>query len=116
MSLRGSEIYLLFLIGCLSVGDFVGRYVTVNAGSNKASSSSTSLNTRKLDEETENLTREFLCFVCFVGSLSLKVACFYSGSYAIIFISILDLVCSCNPGFLLQSVVGEGLGWTQFGL
>ncbi|KAG6484591.1 hypothetical protein ZIOFF_053112 [Zingiber officinale] len=46
-----------------------------NAGSNKASSSSTSLNTRKLDEETENLTR-----------------------------------------FLLQSVVGEGLGWTQFGL
>ncbi|XP_042424385.1 multiprotein-bridging factor 1b-like [Zingiber officinale] len=29
-----------------------------NAGSNKASSSSTSLNTRKLDEETENLTHE----------------------------------------------------------
>ncbi|KAJ9182994.1 hypothetical protein P3X46_006917 [Hevea brasiliensis] len=29
-----------------------------NAGSNKAASSSTSLNTRKLDEETENLTHE----------------------------------------------------------
>ena len=29
------------------------------AGSNKSASSSTSLNTRKLDEETENLTREF---------------------------------------------------------
>ncbi|RZS18891.1 hypothetical protein BHM03_00051219 [Ensete ventricosum] len=29
------------------------------AGTNKAASSSTSLNTRKLDDETENLTREF---------------------------------------------------------
>ncbi|KAK1302940.1 Multiprotein-bridging factor 1b [Acorus calamus] len=29
-----------------------------NAGSNKAASSSTSLNTRKLDEETENLTHD----------------------------------------------------------
>lgn len=29
------------------------------AGTNKAASSSTSLNTRKLDEETENLAREF---------------------------------------------------------
>ncbi|RWV97705.1 hypothetical protein BHE74_00014400 [Ensete ventricosum] len=36
-----------------------------NAGSNKAASSSTSLNTRKLDEETENLSREFLdVFIC----------------------------------------------------
>ena len=30
-----------------------------NAGSNKAASSSTTLNTRKLDEETENLSREY---------------------------------------------------------
>lgn len=29
------------------------------AGSNKSASSSTSLNTRKLDEETENLSREY---------------------------------------------------------
>ena len=32
--------------------------LAANAGGNKAASSSTSLNTRKLDEETENLTRE----------------------------------------------------------
>ncbi|XP_052178256.1 multiprotein-bridging factor 1b isoform X1 [Diospyros lotus] len=31
---------------------------SANAGSNKAASSSTSLNTRKLDEETENLTHD----------------------------------------------------------
>lgn len=30
-----------------------------NAGSNRAASSSTSLNTRKLDEDTENLSRKF---------------------------------------------------------
>lgn len=29
------------------------------AGSNKAASSSTTLNTRKLDEDTENLSRKF---------------------------------------------------------
>ena len=32
-----------------------------SAGTNRAASSSTSLNTRKLDEETENLTREYIC-------------------------------------------------------
>ncbi|KAK6259284.1 hypothetical protein SCA6_013758 [Theobroma cacao] len=30
------------------------------AGTNKAASSSTTLNTRKLDDETENLAREFI--------------------------------------------------------
>jgi len=30
----------------------------VNAGSNKAASSGTSLNTKKLDDDTENLSRE----------------------------------------------------------
>ena len=34
-----------------------------NAGTNKAASSSTSLNTRKLDEETENLSREWSMFL-----------------------------------------------------
>nr|XP_048327073.1 multiprotein-bridging factor 1b-like [Ziziphus jujuba var. spinosa] len=33
------------------------------AGTNKAASSSTSLNTRKLDEETENLARESFDFL-----------------------------------------------------
>lgn len=37
--------------------------LTATAGSNKAASSSTSLNTRKLDEETENLSRKFLFYV-----------------------------------------------------
>ncbi|XP_031270843.1 multiprotein-bridging factor 1b-like [Pistacia vera] len=34
-----------------------------NAGTNKAASSSTSLNTRKLDEDTENLAREYLFLI-----------------------------------------------------
>lgn len=34
------------------------------AGTNKAASSSTSLNTRKLDEETENLAREYIYSLC----------------------------------------------------
>jgi len=33
--------------------------LTDNAGTNKAASSSTSLNTKRLDEDTENLTREY---------------------------------------------------------
>ncbi|MFS7896264.1 putative transcription factor Lambda-DB family [Helianthus anomalus] len=41
-------------ISCL----LVYLYLWTAAGSNKAASSSTSLNTRKLDEETENLTHE----------------------------------------------------------
>lgn len=40
------------------------------AGSNKAASSSTSLNTRKLDEETENLTRECLSVCIFQSFFS----------------------------------------------
>ena len=32
---------------------------TDNAGTNKAASSSTSLNTKRLDDDTENLAREF---------------------------------------------------------
>lgn len=36
--------------------------LTAHAGTNKAASSSTSLNTRKLDEDTENLARKFLFF------------------------------------------------------
>mgnify|MGYP004720593241 CR=1 FL=1 len=32
--------------------------IAASAGTNKAASSSTSLNTRKLDEDTENLARE----------------------------------------------------------
>ncbi|GFZ05096.1 multiprotein bridging factor 1B [Actinidia rufa] len=37
-----------------------------NAGANKAASSGTSLNTRKLDEETENLSREYMFnFTCY---------------------------------------------------
>ncbi|CAN1845566.1 Multiprotein-bridging factor 1b [Linum perenne] len=44
-----------------------------NAGSNKAASSSTSLNTRKLDEETEIVAREYPplpvhCFLSFETS------------------------------------------------
>lgn len=34
-------------------------YFSAAAGTNKAASSSTSLNTRKLDDETENLAREY---------------------------------------------------------
>jgi len=37
--------------------------IVAAAGSNKAASSSTSLNTRKLDEETENLHREYYPFL-----------------------------------------------------
>lgn len=36
--------------------------LAAHAGTNKAASSSTSLNTRKLDEDTENLARKFLFF------------------------------------------------------
>lgn len=36
------------------------------AGTNKAASSSTTLNTRKLDEETENLAREFVFTLYYV--------------------------------------------------
>ncbi|RVW19548.1 Multiprotein-bridging factor 1a [Vitis vinifera] len=39
--------------------DFLPSLVA-HAGTNKAASSSTSLNTRKLDEETENLAREYI--------------------------------------------------------
>lgn len=41
---------------------FLFLYGAANAGTNKAASSSTSLNTRKLDEDTENLSREFFSF------------------------------------------------------
>lgn len=34
--------------------------VAATAGTNKAASSSTTLNTRKLDEETENLARKYI--------------------------------------------------------
>lgn len=36
----------------------VKLFCTDNAGTNKAASSGTSLNTKRLDEDTENLTRE----------------------------------------------------------
>lgn len=39
--------------------------ISAAAGTNKAASSSTSLNTRKLDDENENLARECIyCFFC----------------------------------------------------
>lgn len=38
-------------------------FFSANAGMNKAASSSTSLNTRKLDEDTDNLTREYFWFI-----------------------------------------------------
>lgn len=80
-SLCGSEVHLTLLIGFSEFGNFFGHYFAANAGTNKAASSGTSLNTRKLDEETENLSREFSMFVFHVRSLSAKAACFYSGIY-----------------------------------
>lgn len=47
-----------FEISVFSLGFFKKIFVA-NAGTNKAASSSTSLNTRKLDEETETLSREY---------------------------------------------------------
>jgi len=40
-------------------GDCSNVALTDNAGTNKAAASSTSLNTKRLDEDTENLAREY---------------------------------------------------------
>lgn len=62
-----------------------------HAGTNKAASSSTSLNTRKLDEDTENLTRKLnilndllvlvelveICVHLIIASILSNVICFF---------------------------------------
>ncbi|RWW07180.1 hypothetical protein GW17_00029451 [Ensete ventricosum] len=54
--LFGSTSFLTLSIGVRSLMGVVYVSFAANAGTNKAASSSTSLNTRKLDEETENLS------------------------------------------------------------
>ena len=49
---------LLYLDG-LNCDCSIVVVVTDNAGTNKAASSSTSLNTKRLDDDTENLAREY---------------------------------------------------------
>ena len=66
--LRGScDIVLLLFCSKTILGmSLIGAILVIVAvaGTNKAASSSTSLNTRKLDEETENLHRE-----CYTSSI-----------------------------------------------
>lgn len=53
-------VHLTCYILLVSIITVVSLSFTATAGTNKAASSSTTLNTRKLDEETENLAREFI--------------------------------------------------------
>ncbi|CAN1335216.1 Multiprotein-bridging factor 1b [Linum perenne] len=67
-----------------------------NAGSNKAASSSTSLNTRKLDEETEIVAREYPPFPvhCFLLKLTSWLMVIYI-DYIVVhcsFVVLLDLL------------------------
>lgn len=55
--------FFIYLFWMFDVNSHLFMFYSANAGSNKAASSSTSLNTRKLDDETENLAREYLWFV-----------------------------------------------------
>ena len=49
----------LFYLDGLNCDCSIVVVVTDNAGTNKAASSSTSLNTKRLDDDTENLAREY---------------------------------------------------------
>lgn len=56
---------LLYNVFCFNLNNWIFgvrhdlHNIAATAGSNKAASSGTSLNTRKLDEDTENLAREW---------------------------------------------------------
>jgi hypothetical protein len=54
-----SDVFRLFASFVDQSADCVGLFDTDNAATNRAASSSTSLNTKRLDEDTENLAREF---------------------------------------------------------
>jgi hypothetical protein len=55
-----SDVFRLFASFVDQSADCVGLFDTDNAATNRAASSSTSLNTKRLDEDTENLARESL--------------------------------------------------------
>lgn len=76
------SIGLWYVVICLGLSnqifcvrrDFLD--IAATAGSNKAASSGTSLNTRKLDEDTENLARKWQKFLQKMSYLlALKIVC-----------------------------------------
>ena len=81
---------------------------TANAGANKAASSSTSLNTRKLDEETENLSREYMfnfnsSTYIFDSFTSLEFVEYFSMNVAL-YLNLSTLEMKCKLLWLIHSI------------